>query len=338
MLLRRIVTSRAYQFESATGRAPAKAGEAFLFRGPLRRRLSAEQYCDAVSAITGEWKPLDDLSGQPAPFARQWRFRSDPLTRALGRPSRVQVVTERPPDATTLQALELVNGEQLRSQLRSGAARLTGTYREPPRNAADSGQVRLKSVPVEADIRGADRVRLLTSDFGSYDRSKVLAGWMDAEFEGPDGVVRLRDLPLPAGASLRTVQVKDETAREAIVTKSPGAIVYDIRGKGFTKFRALAGLDESGLRPEITAKVRFFVFTAEPDRGEYVRTTGDPPVRRPKAEAGESLVRNLFLHAVARQPSAPELAESRDLVARGAEGVEDLLWILVMSPEFQFIR
>jgi hypothetical protein len=29
---------------------------------------------------------------------------------------------------------------------------------------------------------------------------------------------------------------------------------------------------------------------------------------------------------------------ARDLVARGAEGVEDLLWILVMSPEFQFIR
>ena len=53
-----------------------------------------------------------DLGGRPAPFARQWRFRSDPLTRALGRPSRVQVVTERSPDATTLQALELVNGEE----------------------------------------------------------------------------------------------------------------------------------------------------------------------------------------------------------------------------------
>ena len=49
-------------------------------------------------------------------------------------------------------------------------------------------------------------------------------------------------------------------------------------------------------------------------------------------------MRNLFLHAVARQPSRPELALAKDMAARGAEGVEDLLWILVMSPEFQFIR
>jgi hypothetical protein len=324
--------------ESAPEAAPEKPGDAFVFRGPLRRRLSAEQYCDAVSAITGEWKAFDDLSGKPAPFARRWRFRSDPLTRALGRPSRVQVVTERSPDATTLQALELVNGEELRAVLRTGALRLTGSYREPPRNAADSGQVRMKTVPVEADIRGADRVWLLLTDFGSYDRNKVVAGWINAEFEGRDGVVRLRDLPLPSGASIHTLQVKDEPAREAIVTSSPGTLVYDIRGKKFTTFRAVAALDESGLRPEITAKVRFYVFTAEPGSGEHVRTTGQPPVRRPKPEAGESLVRSLFLHAVARQPSTPELAVANDLVARGPEGVEDLLWILVMSPEFQFIQ
>ena len=42
-------------------------------------------------------------------------------------------------------------------------------------------------------------------------------------------------------------------------------------------------------------------------------------------------MRNLFLHAVAREPSRPELQVARDLLTRGAEGVEDLLWILVMS-------
>jgi hypothetical protein len=191
---------------------------------------------------------------------------------------------------------------------------------------------------VEVDVRTADRVWLLLSDFGSYDRTRVLAGWMNAEFEGPNGVVPLRDLPLPDGASVRTIQVKDETAREAIVSKSPATLVYSIRGKGFTKFRALVGLDESGLRSEITAKVRFFVFTTEPGNSNYARTTGDPPVRRPDPAAGEPLIRNLFLHAVARQPSPPEMEVAKDLVARGAEGVEDLLWILVVSPEFQFIR
>jgi hypothetical protein len=161
---------------------------------------------------------------------------------------------------------------------------------------------------------------------------------MEAEFEGPDGAVRLRDLPLPTVASVRPIQVKGEPALDALVAKTPSSLVYDIRGKGFTKFRAVAGLDESGLRPEITAKVRFFVFTTQPGSGEYVRTTGDPPVQRPSLSGGESLVRNLFRHAVSRAPSASELAIASALVARGAEGVEDLLWILVMSPEFQFIR
>jgi len=46
------MTSRAYQVESVLEPAPAKTGEAYVFRGPVRRRLSAEQYCDAVAAIT----------------------------------------------------------------------------------------------------------------------------------------------------------------------------------------------------------------------------------------------------------------------------------------------
>jgi hypothetical protein len=43
---------------------------------------------------------------------------------ALGRPNREQVVTSRPTAATTLQALELTNGETLADWLRQGAERL----------------------------------------------------------------------------------------------------------------------------------------------------------------------------------------------------------------------
>ena len=49
---------------------------------------------------------------------------SDPLMTALGRPNREQVVTSRPTAATTLQALELTNGETLADWLRRGVARL----------------------------------------------------------------------------------------------------------------------------------------------------------------------------------------------------------------------
>jgi hypothetical protein len=336
-LLRRILTSRTYQSEAVRETAALKPDEKYTFRGPAVRRLTAEQFADAVSAITGEWKVFDDRSGRPAPYSRRWRFRSDPLTRALGRPDRSQVVTERSSEASMLQALELVNGEELRSQLRRGAKRLSGTYRPAAQNVADSGQVR-EVANVEAGISGAQRIWLLVTDFGSYDRAQVRAGWMDAEFMGPRGSVRLRDLPLPAGVEIAPIQVKGKPAREALVAPVPVQMVYDIAGKGYTKFRASVGLDESGLRPEITAKVRFLVFTDEPNPEDLVRTMGEPPVPRPEAGQGDALIRRLFRSAVARDPSAPELAEARRLLHDGSEGLEDLLWILFLSPEFQFLR
>jgi hypothetical protein len=59
---------------------------------------------------------------------------NDPLMTALGRPNREQVVTSRSTVATTLQALEMTNGETLANWLRRGAERL---LREPPASGID---------------------------------------------------------------------------------------------------------------------------------------------------------------------------------------------------------
>ncbi|MBX3748175.1 MAG: DUF1549 domain-containing protein [Verrucomicrobiae bacterium] len=49
---------------------------------------------------------------------------ADPLTTALGRPNREQITSARPTTATTIQMLELTNGETLARILRQGAERL----------------------------------------------------------------------------------------------------------------------------------------------------------------------------------------------------------------------
>jgi hypothetical protein len=49
-LLAQILTSRAYQLPSVGLR---EAEEHYVFRGPAVRRLSAEQFSDAIFAITG---------------------------------------------------------------------------------------------------------------------------------------------------------------------------------------------------------------------------------------------------------------------------------------------
>ena len=57
-LLRLLMTSKAYQLEAAV--TPEQAGKPYVFRGPVVRRLSAEQFADTVSMVTGEWRLLEN--------------------------------------------------------------------------------------------------------------------------------------------------------------------------------------------------------------------------------------------------------------------------------------
>ncbi|MBV8316609.1 MAG: PSD1 domain-containing protein [Planctomycetaceae bacterium] len=137
-----ISTSRAYRLPSVAVAEPEKRGP-FRFRGPLARRMTAEQFADAVSALTGEWPQVSkdmlevddrgqggqvaavraivgEAAGEPVRAALAF---DDSLLAALGRTSREQVVTRRDSVATTLQALEFINGATLDHRLQQGARR-----------------------------------------------------------------------------------------------------------------------------------------------------------------------------------------------------------------------
>ena len=134
--MRQILTSDAYSRESVDER---DGHDAWVFRGPAIRRLSAEQFADALSALTGVELPADSkfellplASHQPQASGRAVLARADPLTTALGRPNREQVVTRRAEAATTLQALELANGSTLAERLEKGSLAILETgFRTP---------------------------------------------------------------------------------------------------------------------------------------------------------------------------------------------------------------
>lgn len=136
--MRLMLTSQAYQRPSLG--AEEQTDDEFVFRGPVVRRLSAEQFVDAVAALTGGWhtampKQIDKSLQQRLRSAAGGRtvraalVTADPLMVALGRPNREQVVTARPAHATTLVALELTNGQTLAEQLTRGAQHW---LRKPP--------------------------------------------------------------------------------------------------------------------------------------------------------------------------------------------------------------
>ena len=134
----------------------------YVFEGPEVRRLSAEQFADAIGSITGEWSVYPTRAERAAEgaanhhqrdpptagaYGRDWRAASSNLTRALGRPIRDQITSSRPTQATTPQALELVNGEMLTRSLSRGARRMIGEL--PPETPQ----------PLQQDRRRPERQR-----------------------------------------------------------------------------------------------------------------------------------------------------------------------------------
>lgn len=93
-----------------------------------------------VVKTLGAWQKTLDAQG-PALLAqgglsgqfmvRASLLKSDFLMRSLGRPNRDQIVSMRPNDITTLEALDLSNGEVLTSTLAKGAEALAGQGKSP---------------------------------------------------------------------------------------------------------------------------------------------------------------------------------------------------------------
>ncbi|MFM7181509.1 MAG: DUF1549 domain-containing protein [Verrucomicrobiales bacterium] len=126
-----IAGSSIYQSECVNIADPS---EHKVFRGPVVKRLTAEQFMDAVWSLTGTAPANPHAAiqaarkatpdGQAASFTRASLVPADLLMRALGRPNREQIVSMRPDTVTTLEAIDLANGNQLTGLLKQGAAKL----------------------------------------------------------------------------------------------------------------------------------------------------------------------------------------------------------------------
>jgi hypothetical protein len=380
-LIATIITSRAYQMPAVprTREAPARN---YAFRGPEVRRLTAEQFADAIGVMTGEWSVSNNAplvigaqagqraasAGPPASatpaagrgsgprtssdaatsgyYVREYRNSSSQLTRALGRPIRDQVTSTRATEATTLQSLELVNGEILTAWLMRGARRMIGELPPDPLsrfNAAVAGR-NATARAFDADISGASKLWIIVSDTGSNAPERVLPVFLKAEFVGPDGGVPMSSLTPIDASGLRP---STAVAPERVAVKNASRLVYDISGKGFTRFRGSFDVENS--RAEIGStlnpQLRFFLFDAEPNMSRLLPPAAGMPLpgRPPVLEIG-AVVDHVFWSALGRAPSVAErqlaMAAITDRTRPGKpspEGVADLLWVVLMKPEFQLI-
>jgi hypothetical protein len=386
-LIGTLVTSRAYRMP-AVARTAEPSARGYVFAGPEVRRMTAEQFADAIGSITGEWsvhRPTGRGGGAPpgsdpltvGAYGREWRTVSTDLTRALGRPIRDQVISHRVTQATTLQALELVNGEILTRWLALGARRMLGELPPEPLsifNRAVAGR-NATARPFDIDVSNVSRLWLLVTETGSNAPERVEPVWAQAELVGRDGaVVPLASLTPIDASGLRTRPGSPVNAppsprfgatgppspgfgatgppppgfgATSVPVKNPSRLVYDIAGRGFTRLRGQVGLENatSDIGATLNPSVRFFVFDTEPNMERLLPPApGGPLPAAPPPGSIRDAVDRIFVHALGRAPSAAErrlaegaLADPSRPGRPPAEGLADLLWAVFMKPEFQLI-
>ena len=357
-LIETIVTSRAYQMP-AVARTGEPAARDYTFGGPEVRRLSAEQFADAIGTLTGEWSiyvppsrgggtPRAKTASDPVSagvYTREWRAASTDLTRALGRPIRDQVTSVRTNGATTLQALEMVNGELLTRRLMRGARRLLGEL--PPErpslfNAGVAGRYAAARA-FDVDVSGATTLWLVVTDTGSNAPERVQPAWVGAEFVDARGETHPLSALVPRTAS--TLRGPIAPGDPAVGVQPRSSLTVEIAGRDFTRFRG--SVDVENPRTEIGStlnpQVRFFIFDSAPDPDRLVPPAEGLPLPPPSTVTRtDEAVDWVYRQALGRMPSPAERRAAEAVLADparpgrpSAEGLADLLWAILMTPEMQ---
>jgi hypothetical protein len=430
-LIANIISSRAYQMPVISVPENAPVPKEYVFKGPEERRLTAEQFDDAVASITGDWlvsstgglrnaaaaaaasgislsvsgSPVDgaDLTSSSAPaassagarsstaaqsgrgsagrggpptaapagipageYVRDWRMAEDSLAKAMGRPIRDQVFSTRDETPTTVQALELTNGQELNHWLWRGARSMLGELPAEPHSlfsrqvtssqgGGRGGAGLAGPTPFDIDVSKSQKLYLIVTDSLSTSPGKATPLWLEASFTSTDGTSTplsalnpesAADLRVDASPIVPAGMADQVAASDAVRVKFPSVLVYDIAGKGFTHFRGAPSLESVQFTQGEGVTARFFVFDEQPSMDRLVPPNpGTPLPPEATLKTIPQAVDYVYWYALGRAPSPAErqiaeaaLRDPSHLGRPSADGLADLLWSILMTPEFQFIR
>ncbi len=190
-LIFQIASSRTYQSQSVAIASPELLlAENFKFQGVVRRRLTAEQFSDAVSQLSAplfdsaevKFRPYELIpEAKPSlPFARAAVVANNAFLTSLGRPNREIVSTNRDSQASLLQALELSNGERLNQSLEKGGKRWAENFPDSERLTNELYARALLRAPNEKELAVAKKA------FGEQPESSEVQDFLWAVFLLPE--------------------------------------------------------------------------------------------------------------------------------------------------------
>ena len=364
--MEQIMTSHAYQLRAVNGAEQAEKD--YVFRGPTVRRMTAEQFVDAVATLTGNWKPSPakkiefdgaNLAGVTGGVEQndlpkgKWIWSTAKAAEGVEPgTSFFRKRIELPDKPTTADVIAVVdNSFVLLVNQRNGTA--GKNWEEPKfRNLAK----RFK--------QGENLVTVLATNEGS---GKNPAGlWLGIRFQFADGSTM--DLVSDKSWKVSTdgsdgwnkPEFDDTTWRSA--SELGGA---DMAPWGLAKRMKISGSvlafggrfresmqNKTALTTALGRPNREQVTTERPSAATTLQalalTNGEVLSKLIKdgaavlAEEGggqQHLAKRVFRAALGRPPNQAESAMLAELIRgdNAAESVEDVLWAVTMLPEFQLI-
>jgi len=370
--MRWILTSRAYQLPSVN--VGEQTEKSFTFTGPAIRRMGAEQFRDALGALTGVWyeKPASFFDftggkgGDRVPKTAKWIWsEAGAEQKALAETVyfRKSVALSKLPDAAAAAIVcdnsftLWVNGKQvtsgkdykqpnyadLKPHLRVGENTIAiAAVNHTPDNKAPKADATPKESDANpaglffaAELRGAEPVQWFSDTSWRWSKAKT-NGWEKRDFD---------DSAWQTAAELGSPNMKPwEVAQRLEAAFALADIHGTVRASLVAADPLMVALGRPN-REQITTSRQSTATTLqalELTNGETLTRLvkrGAEKMLANNKRSTDGLVNSIFVKSLGRAPTKNELKLASELVGTPAkqEGLEDLLWSVAMLPEFQLI-
>ncbi len=365
-LIEHIATSQACQGESVVCDEDV-ASDKLVFRGPVARRMTAEQFMDAVWQLTatapakpdaavlrGAPKPPAAKPPETRPLAAKWIWSTAEFRKAAAGEQATFRRVLRLPEKTESAVIGITADNEYKLLVNGKKA------------AADGDLLTAEVIPLTALLRpGANHLMLVVRNAGQGPNAAALLAEIRIQ-AGTESIVTGTGADWEWSPSLPDARGKmPDDAKWQKAVEIDSAPVYAAHGARLAAALAGANTDGGGLVRAALVKSNLLMRAlGRPNREQVVTTRpatfttleaidlangellngliekGAPALAMKHHHDGRSLAAWLFRQALSREPSPAEMESLQPLLESklDAQGAADLLWTVLMLPDFQLVR